>query len=394
MKIISINAGSSTLKFSLFNMDTNEVIVSGNFERIGMEASFYTIKYKDDKVKIEKEMNDHGDAVKILLEKLVDMKIVDTLEEIDGVGHRIVHGGDKYTKSVMITDEVLEDIINLTDLAPLHNPAHAMGIKVFREALPKTSMVAVFDTAFHMTLPKERFLYAVPYYWYEDYNVRKYGFHGTSHRYVTGKMKEYLKKEDINLITCHLGNGSSVCAIKDGKSVDTSMGFTPNAGLMMGTRAGDIDATFIPYVMEKEGKSVGEIMNDLNKQSGLYGISELSSDARDIENAIAEGNEKAILAREMFTNSIVKYIAEYYVELGRVDAICFMAGIGERDAGVRREVAEKLAVLGIKIDIEENTKAFGVFSSITKKDSNIPMYVVPTDEELMIARDTLEIINR
>lgn len=394
MKIISINAGSSTLKFSLFNMDTKEVIVSGNFERIGMEGSFYSIKYDGNKVKIETALKDHGDAVRTLLEKLVDLNIVDTLEEIDGIGHRVVHGGDKYSKSVMITDEVLEDIVNYTDLAPLHNPANAIGIKVFKEALPRTPMVAVFDTAFHQTIEKERFLYPVPYNWYREYGIRKYGFHGTSHRYVALKMQEYLKKEDISIIACHLGNGASCAAIHNGKSIDTSMGFTPNSGLMMGTRAGDIDATVIPFVMEKEGKSVGEIMNDLNKNSGLYGVSEFSSDARDIEQGIAEGKEQCILAREMFANSIVKYIAQYYVELGKVDAICFMAGIGERDQGVRSLVAEKLAAFGIKLDIEANIKAFGEFGKITTKDSSIPMYVVPTDEELMIAMDTYELINR
>ncbi len=394
MKIISINAGSSTLKFSLFNMDTKDVIVSGSFERVGMEGSFYTFKYDGNKVKIEAELSDHGDAVRTLLEKLVDLKIVDTLEEIDGIGHRVVHGGDKYSSSVMITDEVLEDIIGFTDLAPLHNPANAVGIKVFKEALPRTPMVAVFDTAFHQTIGKERYLYPVPYNWYREYGVRKYGFHGTSHRYVSLKMQEYLNKQDLNIITCHLGNGASCAAIRDGQSVDTSMGFTPNSGLMMGTRAGDIDSTIIPFVMEKEGKSVGEIMNDLNKNSGLYGVSEFSSDARDIEQAIAEGKEQSILARELFTNSIVKYVAQYYVELGRVDAICFMAGIGERDPGVRALVAEKLAAFGIKLDIEANIKAFGEFCRITTKDSKIPMFVVPTDEELMIALDTLEIINR
>ena len=393
MKIMSINAGSSSLKFSLFDMATEEVLISGLFERIGIEGSGYTLKYKGDKIKVETELPDHSVAVKILLEKLMELQVISTLEEIEGVGHRIVHGGDKYTKSVMVTDEVIDDIIRFSDFAPLHNPAHAICIKAFKEVLPKTPMVVVFDTAFHQTIEKARYLYPVPYHWYEEYHVRKYGAHGTSHRYIATKLSEELKNENLNIISCHLGNGGSITAISNGKCVDTSMGFTPHAGIMMGTRSGDIDVSIVPYVMEKEGKSASEIMNDLNKKSGFLGVSEFSSDSRDIEEGIKQGNEKCILAEEMFVNSVVKYIAQYYVLLGHVDAICFTAGIGENSVDTRLQIIEKLAPLGIKIDVEKNNVR-GKFAKINSDDSTVEIYVIPTNEELMIAKDTMDIINR
>ena len=393
MKIMSINAGSSSLKFSLFDMATEEVLISGLFERIGIEGSGYTLKYKGDKIKVDAELPDHSVAVKILLEKLIELQVITTLEEIEGVGHRIVHGGDKYTKSVMVTDEVIDDIVRFSDFAPLHNPAHAICIKAFKEVLPKTPMVVVFDTAFHKTIEKARYLYPVPYHWYEDYHVRKYGAHGTSHRYIAIKLAEELKNENLNIISCHLGNGGSITAISNGKCVDTSMGFTPHAGIMMGTRSGDIDVSIVPYVMEKEGKSASEIMNDLNKKSGFLGVSELSSDSRDIEEGIKQGNEKCILAEEMFVNSVVKYIAQYYVLLGHVDAICFTAGIGENSIDTRLQIIEKLAPLGIKIDVEKNNIR-GKFAKINSDDSTVEIYVIPTNEELMIAKDTMDIINR
>lgn len=393
MKIMSINAGSSSLKFSLFDMANEEVLISGLFERIGIEGSCYTLKYKGDKIKVETELPDHAVAVKILIEKLLELQVISNIEEIEGVGHRIVHGGDKYTESVMVTDEVVDDIIRFSDFAPLHNPAHAICIKAFREVLPKTPMVVVFDTAFHQTIAKDRFLYPVPYHWYEDYHVRKYGAHGTSHRYIAIKLAEELGRDDLNIISCHLGNGGSITAISNGKCVDTSMGFTPHAGIMMGTRSGDIDVSIVPYVMEKEGKSANEIMNDLNKKSGFLGISELSSDSRDIENGIKEGNEKCILAQKMYINSIVKYIAQYYVLLGKVDALVFTAGIGENSPETRLAVVEALAPLGIKIDTLKNNVR-GKFTQVNADDSTCEIYVLPTNEELMIAKDTLDIINR
>ena len=328
MKIMSINAGSSSLKFSLFNMDSNKVLLSGLFERIGIDGSCYTLKNDEYKIKQEAEMETHSDAVKILMDKLIELGIISSLEEIDGIGHRIVHGGSIYKESVLVTDKVLDDIIALSDLAPLHNPAHAICIKAFREVLPKTPMAVVFDTAFHQTIEEDRYLYPVPYNWYTDYQVRKYGAHGTSHRYVAQKLAEELGRNDLNIICCHLGNGGSITAIKAGKCVDTSMGFTPHAGIMMGTRSGDIDVSMVPYVMEKEGKSAGEIMDDLNKKSGFLGVSGISSDSRDIEDGVQAGNERCILAQKMYVNSIVKYIAQYYVLLGHVDVIAFTAGIG------------------------------------------------------------------
>ncbi len=391
MKIMSINAGSSSLKFSLFNMDTKEVLLSGLFERIGIEGSCYTLEYGEYKIKNEALMETHLDAVKILMDKLLELKIVNSLEEIDGIGHRIVHGGAIYKESVVVTDKVLDDIIALSDLAPLHNPAHAMCIKAFREVLPNTPMVVVFDTAFHQTIAEDRFLYPVPYNWYTDYQVRKYGAHGTSHRYVAKKLQEELGRDDLNIISCHLGNGGSITAISCGKCVDTSMGFTPHAGIMMGTRSGDIDVSMVPYVMEKEGKSAGEIMNDLNKKSGFLGISGLSSDSRDIEDGIKEGNERCILAQKMFVNSVIKYIAQYYVLLGHVDVIAFTAGIGEKSISTRSDIIERLAPLGIEIDPEENNVR-GKFKKISSKKSSVDIYVVPTNEELMIAEDTLNLI--
>ena len=391
MKIMSINAGSSSLKFSLFDMDTNDVLVSGLFERIGIEGSCYTIKNSEFKIKQEAELNSHSDAVKILLDKLIELKIINSLEEIDGIGHRVVHGGDKYTDSVVVSDQVIEDIIRFSDYAPLHNPAHAVCIKAFRDVLPNTPMTVVFDTAFHQTMAKDRYLYATPYEWYEKYQVRKYGAHGTSHRYVSKKVAEELGKDDLRIIVCHLGNGSSITAVKDGKCVDTSMGFTPHAGVVMGTRSGDIDVSLVPYVMEKEGKSVGEIMDILNKKSGFLGISQLSSDSRDIEDAIKEGNEQAELAQKMFVNSVVKYIANYYVEMGGCDVLAFTAGIGENSISTRAQIVEQLACLGIKLDVEANNVR-GELTCISSKDSNTLVYLVPTNEELMIAMDTLALI--
>ena len=393
MKIMSINAGSSSLKFSLFEMSNSEVLISGLFERIGIEGSCYKLKYGEYKITEEAEMQNHSDAVKILMEKLVQLGIVQSLEEIDGIGHRVVHGGSLYNESVLVTDKVLNDIILLSDLAPLHNPAHATCIKAFKEVLPNTPMAVVFDTAFHQTIEKDRYLYPVPYNWYEDYQVRKYGAHGTSHRFVSIELKEKLGKDDLNIICCHLGNGGSITAIKGGVCVDTSMGFTPHAGIMMGTRSGDIDVSMIPYVMEKEGKSAGEIMNDLNKKSGFLGVSGISSDSRDIEDGVREGNERCVLAQKMYVNTIVKYIAQYYVLLGKVDVIAFTAGIGENSISTRSDVIEKLACLGIEIDPEKNNVR-GEFRKISTNKSAVDVYIVPTNEELMIAQDTLALIDR
>lgn len=391
MKIISINAGSSSLKFQLFDMDSEKVLASGAFERIGIEGSFYTIKYNTEKIREEIELANHTDAVNILLEKLIALDIISSLDEIDGVGHRIVQGGDKYNKSVIITDEVISDIESFKDLAPLHNPAGLLGIQAVREVLPNVPMVAVFDTAFHQTMKKERYLYPVPYAWYRDYKIRKYGFHGTSHRFIASKTKEILGREDIKVISCHLGNGGSICAIKNGESIDTTMGFTPLAGIMMGTRSGDIDPSIIPYIMEKEGKNASEIIDDLNKVSGLLGVSETSSDFRDISKGISEGDSQCLLAQEIFIRRVVAYIAEYYVLLNGADMIVFTAGIGENSLDVRGKIVERLSCLGIKLDESANDSR-GEVRRISTDDSSVLVYAIPTDEELMIAKDTLELV--
>lgn len=393
MKIMSINAGSSSLKFSLFNMDNEEVIASGLFERIGIEQSCYTIKYNGEKLKQEVDLPDHSVAVSILLEKLVDLGIIKSLDEINGVGHRIVSGGDRYSESILINDKVVEDIIELKDYAPLHNPAHVLGINAFREALPEVPMSVVFDTAFHQTMDPVSYLYPVPYSWYENHKVRKYGAHGTSHRYIALTIAEELKRDDLKVISCHLGNGGSITAIKDGKCVDTSMGFTPLAGIMMGTRSGDIDPSIIPFVMEKEGKNASEIISDLNKKSGFLGVSGVSSDSRDIEDGIAAGNKQCELAQDKFVRTVVDYIARYYVLLGGCDVLCFTAGIGENSKATRAKIVEKLECLGFKLDSEANDVR-GQFRKISSNDSSSLIYIVPTDEELMIARDTLNLISR
>ncbi len=393
MKIMSINAGSSSLKFCLFNMDNESVIASGLFERIGIEKSNYYIKYNGEKIEQEVELTNHSDAVKILLEKLIDLAIIKSLNEIDGIGHRLVHGKDKYKNSVIITDEVIKDLENFKEFAPLHNPANVLGIKAFKNVLPDVPMIGVFDTAFHQTMSEEAYLYPVPYKWYTDYGVRKYGFHGTSHRYMSLCMKEILGKEDFKMISCHIGNGGSLAAIKNMKCIDTSMGFTPLAGIMMGTRSGEIDSSIIPYVMEKEGKNASEIINDLNKNSGLLGMSEYSNDMRDILAKCEEQDKKAINAKNKYVRRIVDYIAQYYVLLGGVDAIVFTAGVGENSSPIRREICEKLACLGIKIDLDANNK-HGEFVKLSTDDSKIAVYVIPTNEELLIARDTISLINR
>lgn len=391
MKIISINAGSSSLKFKLYNMDNEELIAKGLFERIGIDGSFYTITYNGEKIKEEIELPDQTVAVSILLQKLIALNIINSLEEINGIGHRIVAGGNKYNTSVIITDEVINDIDEIKDLAPLHNPDDVVVIKAFKEVMPNTKMVAVFDTAFHKTMPEESYLYPVPYSWYEKYGIRKFGAHGTSYRYVLEQIEKELGRKDLKIIACHLGSGGSVTAIKDGKCIDTSMGFTPLAGIMMGTRSGDIDPSIIPFIMEKEGKNAGEIIDDLNHRSGLLGMSQISSDSRDIEQASLEGNQQAILTQEKYCKTVVSYISQYYVELNGADVIIFTAGIGENSSSTRAQIVEKLSCLGIKIDSSKN-QVRGEIRKISTDDSKTLVYVIPTDEELVIARDTLSLV--
>ena len=393
MKIMSINAGSSSLKFSLFNMNDESVITSGVFERIGMDGSCYTIKYNGEKITEEVVLENHHDAVKTLFDKLLTLNIIESLEEIKGVGHRIVQGKDLYSESVLITEKVIEDLDSIKSFAPLHNPGAVMGIKAFKEVVPNVPMTVVFDTAFHQTMDKETYLYPVPYKWYTEYGVRKYGFHGTSHRFIANSLKDYLGRGDFKLISCHIGNGGSICAIENMKCVDTSMGFTPLAGIMMGTRSGDIDPSIIPYVMELEGKNASEVIDDLNKQSGVLGLSEFSNDLRDLVEKCNEGEEQAIITKNKYVRRIVDYIAQYYVLLGGADAIVFTAGVGENNIPIRREICEKLSCLGVKIDLDLNNTR-GEFKKISANDSRIDVYVIPTNEELLIARDTVKLIEQ
>ena len=392
MKIISINAGSSSLKFTLFEMNDESVIASGVFERIGCESSCYTIKFDGQKIVQEVELKNHTDAVNILLEKLIALEIINSYDDIKGVGHRIVHGGSKYTESVFVTDQVIQDIEDFKNYAPLHNPAHVLGIKAFKEVLPEVPMVVVFDTAFHQTIDEVSYIYPVPYDWYTKYGVRKYGAHGTSHRFITERVKEILGKDDFKLISCHIGNGGSISAIKDMKCVDTSMGFTPLAGIMMGTRSGDIDPSIIPYVMEKEGKNASEVIDDLNKNSGLLGISGVSNDMRDVVTAAEEGNERAILAKNKYVRRIVDYISSYYALLDGCDILVFTAGVGENNIPIRTEICEKLKCFGVELD-EDANQVRGEVCKISSDKSKVLVYVIPTDEELMIAKDTLKLIN-
>ncbi len=391
MKIMSINAGSSSLKFSLFEMNTKECIASGYFERVGLDGSFYTIKYNGEKIREEVSMPNHTVAVEVLLERLISIGIISSLDEIDGIGHRLVHGGDKYKTSVMITDEVVEDLRKYSDLAPLHNPANILGIEAVRKALPNVPMVGVFDTAFHQTMEKKEYIYPVPYEWYTNYGVRKYGFHGTSHCYISKQIPRILGRDTYKAIICHLGSGGSISAVKDGKCVDTTMGFTPLAGIMMGTRSGDIDSSIIPYIMNKCDMTVDEVMNDLNKKSGFLGISGVGSDFRDIYAGVVAGNERCKLAFDKYVKTVVNYIAQYYVELGGCDILCFTAGLGENASEARLAIMEKLACLGVKVDLEKN-QIRGEEVKLTTDDSSIICYSIPTNEELMIALDTLSLI--
>jgi len=391
MKILSVNAGSSSLKFQLYEMPEEKVLISGVFERIGINDSFYTIKLNGEKLKKEMDLPNHKVAFETLVNELKANNIVEDLNEIVGIGHRIVQGGDYFDKSVVIDEDVTAKIEELSGLAPLHNPAAIVGIKAAEEVFPKATNVAVFDTAFHQTMSEENYLYAVPYEWYTEHKVRRYGAHGTSHKYVAFRMNEILGRMNTKLITCHIGNGASISAVMDGKCINTSMGLTPNAGLIMGSRCGDIDATILPYIMDRTKMTTKEIDTALNKQSGLLGISGISSDSRDIEEGINKGNDRCLLAQRMYVKRIIDYIAKYYVEMGGADAIIFTAGVGENSANTRHQIMDGLKVLGIEID-EENNKLRGEEIKVTTENSKIPCFVIPTDEEVMIARDTYDYI--
>ena len=395
MKILVLNCGSSSIKYKLFDMDTRSVMVSGGVEKIGLPDSFLQIKLANgEKVKIKQAMPEHTVGIQLILNSLVDEKIgcIASLDEVQAVGHRVVHGGEKFNKSVLITPEVKEMIIKCIELAPLHNPANLKGIEAIEQALPGVPQVAVFDTAFHQTMPDEAYMYAIPYELYEKYAIRRYGFHGTSHRYVSARVCEYLGLDPKNtkIITAHIGNGGSCTAVLNGESVDTSMGLTPLEGLMMGTRAGDMDLGAATYIMEKENLTTAEFSNLMNKKSGLMGVSGVSSDARDIENAVQAGNERADLARRMFIYRVKKYIGAYAAAMNGVDVIVFTGGIGENDAYVRAEVTKGLTYLGIDFD-ESKNKVRGEEAILTTPESKVKVCIIPTDEEWMIASDTQEL---
>ncbi len=397
MKILCVNAGSSSLKFQVYEMPSEEVLINGYIEKIGQEDSYYTIKINGEKIKKEKFIKDHTEASKVLIDELLENKVIESLDEIKGIGHRVLHGGEKYSNSVIITDEVIKDIENLTKLGPLHHPGNLAGIRSMREAFKNVPMVAVFDTAFHQTMPKENYLYPVPYEWYEKYGVRKYGFHGTSHKYITTEMKKRLNKEDVNLIICHIGSGSSIACVKNGVCYDTTMGLTPLDGLMMGTRSGSIDPSIVEYVCKESGMSVDEVTNMLNKNSGFLGICG-KSDCRDVEELCKSGDTNAILAYNMYVDRVAKYIAEYYLKLeGKVDMLVFTAGVGENGPEFREMVLDRLKPIGICIDNTANNKIARFLEfregKISSSDSKVEVCVLPTDEEAMIVKDTYKLIN-
>jgi len=389
MKIIAVNAGSSSLKFQLLNMPEEHEITSGLVERIGYDNAVFTIKIDGKKVKKETPVPNHKVAVELVIEGLLEHQVIKSLDEIKGVGHRVVQGGELFKDSVVITDQVVKDIESLNDLAPLHNPANITGIEAFRELLPNVIQVAVFDTTFHQTMREDAYLYAAPYEWYKKYGVRKYGFHGTSHQYVSERAQELLGNKDAKIIVAHLGNGASLCAVDGGKSVDTSMGLTPLEGIPMGTRSGNIDPAVLMLVSEKENKTYEEVLNDLNKASGYLGVSGISNDSRDIVENMLQGHYRATLAHRIQIKRIADYIGSYYVYMGGLDAICFTAGIGENAPEVRKDVIDAIKVLGITLDEAENQKRGE--RMISTADSKVKAFIIPTNEEVMIAREVLRL---
>ena len=398
MKILVLNCGSSSIKYKLFDMTTKEVLAQGGIEKIGLVGSFLKLTLPNGEKKIlEKDIPEHTAGIEFILNTLVSPEYgaIKSLDEINAVGHRMVHGGERFSESVLLNKEVLDAFIACNDLAPLHNPANLKGVNAVSAILPNVPQVGVFDTAFHQTMPDYAYMYAIPYELYEKYGVRRYGFHGTSHRYVSQRVCEFLgvDPKGKKIITCHIGNGGSISAIKDGKCIDTSMGLTPLEGLVMGTRSGDIDAGAVTFIMEKEGLNATGVSNLLNKKSGVLGVSGVSSDMRELEAAVAAGNPKAILAEKMYFYRIKKYIGAYASALGGVDIILFTGGVGENQANCRSEVCEGLEFMGVKIDLEKN-KVRGEEAIISADDSKVTVAVIPTDEELMIASDTLAILNK
>ena len=390
MKILVLNSGSSSLKYQLIEMETETVLAKGNFERIGQNNSFLTHKVGENKHKFERPVSNHEKAIKFVLARLLSSQygVIKSVDEIDAIGHRVVHGGEKYTDPVVITPEVLEGLKSIIDLAPLHNPAAISGMEACINLMPGKLNVAVFDTGFHKTIPEESYIYPIPYEYYEKYKIRRYGFHGISHEYVANRVAEIVNKpiEELKIINCHLGQGASICAIQNGKSVDTSMGFTPLGGIPMGTRSGDIDPSVVTYIAKYRNHTPDEMDEILNKKSGVYGISEISVDFRDIEAEAADGDKNALMALDRFAYNVAQYIAKYMVSMQGTDIITFTAGIGEKDAKERKKICDYLSFLGVKLDNERNNTFVNCEGKISADDSAIELYVIPTNEELLIAR--------
>ena len=390
--VLAINAGSSSLKFQLIRMPEETLVTKGLIERIGIKDSIFTIEVNGEKIKDVKDIKDHEEAINIMLDSFKQHGIIDDINDIVGTGHRVVHGGELFPTSALVTDKVEEQIESLSELAPLHNPANLMGIRAFRKLLPNIPHVAVFDTSFHQSMPEQSYLYSLPYQYYKDYGIRKYGFHGTSHKYVSQRVAEIMNKpiEELRIISCHIGNGASIVAIDGGESIDTSMGFTPLAGVTMGTRSGNIDPALIPFIMQKTGQNAEEVLNVLNKESGLLGISGTSSDLRDLESDAEEGKERAQLALDVFASRIHKYIGSYATRMHGVDVIVFTVGVGENSSTVRAKVLEGLEFMGIYWDPKKNETIRGEEGFINYPHSPVKVIVIPTNEEVMIARDTVK----
>ena len=394
MKVLVLNSGSSSLKYQVIDMETEKTLVKGNFERIGQPKSFVTHKVNGQKHIFEREARNHEEAIEFVLDRLTNEHygVLKSLDELAGIGHRVVHGGEKFSSPVLINDDVIEEIRKCSDLAPLHNPAAVLGMEACKKVVPNMKMVAVFDTAFHQTLPKERYIYPIPYEYYEKYGVRKYGFHGTSHQYVAERVAHLINKDvkDLKIVNCHLGQGASVCAIQNGKSVETSMGLTPLGGVVMGTRSGDLDPSVVTYMMNKENLTPEEIESILNKEAGAYGISRVSMDFRDIEAEAASGGHHAKLALKIFHNTVTAYIVKCIVAMGGIDVLTFTAGVGEKGQDSREAICDDLKIFGIELDREKNQKIKGLEAKISNENSNVLVYVVPTNEELMIAKETIK----
>jgi len=398
MKVLVLNSGSSSIKFRLFNMKNEQVMSRGTVDRIGIDNSFLEIEnFRGEEYKIEIEIPDHTTGIEMVKDALIDKKmgVLDRFDQINAIGHRVVHGGEKFADSTLIDEEVVQQIIEVSELAPLHNPHNLKGIRICEEISPQKPQVAVFDTAFHQTMPQKAYMYALPYHYYQKYGIRRYGFHGISHKYVTQKAAEIMGRpiEELKLISCHLGNGASVAAVKNGKSIETSMGWTPLEGLVMGTRCGDLDPAIIPFIMEKEDITIEEMKNIMNKESGLLGISGLSSDSRDIRKAAREGHHRAQIALDLFNYQVQKYIGAYLFIMGGLDAIIFTAGIGENASDIRAAILEGVEFLGLKVDQQANQTRQKI-AEITTTDSTTKAFIIPTNEELVIARDTVRIVEK